>query len=89
MKVLNHESVVNPIEGFGEVHKRHDNSMRFILVNSSMDEMEESNKVVGDGRPFKATAVGRIKERFYYWKKPVAEECFIYFAEERGAGDVP
>ena len=66
MQVLNNESVVNPVEGFGEVHKRHDNGMRFSLVNSSMDEMEESNEVVGDGCPFKATAVGRIKVRFYY-----------------------
>ena len=89
MQVLNHESVVNPIEGFGEVHKRHDNGMRFSLVNSSMDKMEESNQVMGNGRPSKATTVGRIKERFNYWEKPVTQECFVYLAKEWGAGDVP
>ena len=48
MKVLNHKCVVDPVKGLGEVDQGHDNSMRFMLVYSSMDEVEESDEVVRD-----------------------------------------
>ena len=62
--------------------------MRFLLVNSRMDEVEESDKVMGDRCPSKAPTVGRIKKRYKRREEPIAEKSFVHFAEEWGARDV-
>ena len=43
MKVFNHKRVVDTIESLGEINESKDNSMGNCLVNSCMDEVEESD----------------------------------------------
>ena len=88
MKIFNNKRMVHSIKGFREIYKRHNDSMRFLLVNSRMDEVEESDKVMGDRCPSKAPTVGRIKKRHNCREEPIAEKSFVHFAEEWGARDV-
>ena len=88
MKILNHKSVVDFIKGFGEVNEGHDHCMMFLLIHSSMDEVEESDEVVGDGGAFQSTTVGRVKVGLDDWKEPVTKKSLVNFAAERSARDI-
>ena len=74
MKILHHECVVNLVKGLGEVDQGHDHSMRFMLVHSSMDEVEESDEVVRDGGAFQSTTVSRVKVGPDNRKEPVTKK---------------
>ena len=40
--------MVDSVKGFGEIYKSHHNSMRLLLVDCRVDEVQKSDKVVRD-----------------------------------------
>ena len=67
MKILDNKKVINTIKSFRKINKSQNDSMRFEIVNTGMDKMEETDKVVGDGGSFKATTVSWVKEWLHNW----------------------
>ena len=57
IQILNNKRVVNSVKCLGEIYECHDNSMRFIFVNSGMDEVQESDQVVRDGGSFQTPTI--------------------------------
>ena len=62
--------------------------MRFVLVHSSMDEVEESDEVVRDGGASQSTTVSRVKVGADNRKEPFTKESLIDFTMEGGARDI-
>ena len=47
MQVFNYKVMIDTVEGFGEVDKSHGDSMGLSFVSNSMDEVKETDEIVG------------------------------------------
>ena len=61
MQVLDDQSVVNSVKGFGQINEGKNHSMGFGSVKEGVDEVEEANEIVSDRGTFESTTVCRIK----------------------------
>ena len=50
------------------------------LIKVKVSEMEKLDKIVRNGRTFKASTLARVEERINDWKEPVTNKRFIAFA---------
>ena len=66
MEVLNNLLVRHPVECLGHINEGKDDSMRVRTIKIEMNEVEQLNEVVGNGRFPEATTLPRDKKRINY-----------------------
>ena len=82
MQVLNHQGMVDTVEGFGEIDEPKDNSVGDRLVNSCVDEVKKTDQIVGYGCPLQSSAVGWVQIWLHDRHEPVTQKGLVHLTEE-------